>query len=77
MERINEEKTTPTSEYGECERCNSPLEPEYFLEEEYKFEHGSISKTGRVRKAVNVLVCSHCRKEYCVDDTLDGPWYRP
>ena len=57
--------------YGQCE-CGCGLEPVWFLEEEYDAK--TYAKTGRKRKAVDVLTCPRCLKDYCVDDTFDGPW---
>ncbi len=60
--------------YGVCKRCDFAFSPVYFLEEERDKYH---SLTGRVRKAVSHLVCECCRKNECVDDTFDGPWFTP
>lgn len=62
-------------DYGRCERCGTSLEPIWFTEEEIKYVKGSMIKTGRVRQAVDVLICPHCLKQYCVDDSFDGNWY--
>ena len=63
------------NKYGVCTRCNSDLKPIWFEEEEYRTENGILYKTGRKRRAVDVLVCPCCMKEYCVDDSFVGNWY--
>ena len=61
------------NKYGTC-KCGSALEPIWFTEEETEIVHGCICKTGRKRRAVDVLVCPTCFKEYATDDSFDGPW---
>ena len=63
------------SYYGNCE-CGYSLHPVWFTEEETKIENGRMSYTGRERKAVSSLSCSYCLKNYPVDDSFDGEWYR-
>lgn len=61
--------------YGVCE-CGASLEPEFFTEEEEKVTpEGWKYKTGRKRRAVSHLFCPCCLKNYCVDDSFDGPWH--
>lgn len=62
-------------DYGICDQCNYPLKPIWFIEKEYKTNHGHEYPTGRVRKAVDYLICPSCLEKYCIDDTLDDPWY--
>jgi len=59
-----------------CPRCDSLMEPVFFMEEEEKTsEEGWWKyKTGRVRRAVSHLECPHCFNKECVDDSFDGPW---
>ena len=62
--------------YGVCPDCAYPLEPVWFIEEEYEtFPGGGQCRTGRVRRAVDYLICEVCLKKQCVDDSFDGPWY--
>lgn len=58
--------------YGNCDYCGTALMAELFWEKE-RDEQGYL--TGRVRRAVGVLCCPYCMKNYCVDDTFDGPWF--
>lgn len=51
------------------------LIPVWFTEEETKVANGTMYKTGRVRRACSHLVCEACLKNFCVDDTFDGPWH--
>ena len=60
--------------YGECSNCGSPLEAEWFFEEEYKTYEGRLYKTGRTRYAVDYLICPNCGIKECVDDSFDEPW---
>ena len=60
--------------YGVCKRCDFAFSPVYFLEEERDKHH---CLTGRVRRAVNCLICDCCGHKECVDDSLDGPWFTP
>lgn len=60
--------------YGICKKCNISLEPVWFIEKEYKCEHGIRYETERVRDAVDYLVCPMCGHKECVDDTFDGNW---
>lgn len=60
--------------YGSCERCNTPLAPVRFREEEVDWSSGHPRKTGRTRKACSHLVCPKCLSNFCVDDSFDGPW---
>ena len=57
--------------YGNCPECGGELRPVWFTEKEY--DRYNIP-TGRTRHAVDCLVCKDCMKEYCVDDSFDGPW---
>lgn len=60
--------------FGECE-CGYGLQPVYYEEAETKrYDWGEV-KTGRYRKACSHLFCDYCGRQYCVDDTFDGPWY--
>ena len=61
-------------EYGTCDLCHTPLKAEWFYEKEHDER---MLHTGRVRKAVNCLVCPNCLKEYVCDDSFDGPWFTP
>lgn len=61
--------------YGVCERCETPLNPIWFEEDEYKVTYGSLHKTGRIRRAVSHLECPYCGKRYIVDDSFDVDWY--
>lgn len=62
--------------FGVCENCGYQLEPEYFLDEEtIVTRDGYLYKTGRVRTAVDYLICPNCLAKYCVDDSFDGPWH--
>ena len=62
--------------YGNCRRCDVPLEAVWFTEEEYVTTNdGHMYKTGRKRKAVDYLICPLCLKVECVDDSFDGNWY--
>lgn len=63
--------------YGTCDRCGSSLFPIYFTEKETEVIAGVMTYTGRVRRAVSHLQCDCCMHEVCVDDSFDGPWYRP
>ncbi len=49
-------------DFGVCD-CGGSLIPVWFTEEETKVANGIMYKTGRVRK------------NFCVDDTFDGPWH--
>lgn len=62
-----------SNRYGNCEICGAELLPDWFTEKEVD-SYGNY--TFRVRRAVNVLYCPHCLKDYCVDDSFDQPWYR-
>lgn len=64
------------SKYGTCECCGSSLEPVWFIDEETEIVLGCITKTGRKRLAVDVLVCPTCLKEYTDDGSFDKPWQR-
>ena len=63
-----------TNPFGICGTCGCELEPSYFVEEEEIIQHGVRFKTGRVRRAVDCLVCPNCFRTACVDDSFDGPW---
>ena len=68
--------STKVAFYGVCAQCYGDLEPVWFTEEEYKVTlDGYKYRTGRVRRAVSHLVCENCLKNYCVDDSFDGPWH--
>lgn len=58
------------SPYGECPDCGGALFPRWF--KEHEFVEGRF--TGRVRVAVDVLVCTQCMRQVTVDDSFDGPW---
>lgn len=60
--------------YGICDRCDVPLVPVFFTEEEYNHIGGSRIRTGRKRRAVSHLICPICLQEMIVDDSFDGPW---
>lgn len=61
------------SSFGSCENCSAEIEPVYFIQKQYI--NGYI--TGKVRQAVDYLACPVCMKKTCVDDSFDGPWYKP
>ena len=63
------------SRYGSCSRCDTPLVPIWFTEEETKVVDGRMYYTGRKRRACSHLECPRCLKKACVDDTFDGNWY--
>ena len=67
------------SKYGTCARCGGDLSPVFFTEEEEILEGSPgaryLSKTGRIRRAVDYLVCDYCGHKEAVDDTFDGPWH--
>lgn len=65
-----------TDIFGTCDRCGGDLHPIWFVEEETKVEHGTMCKTGRKRTAVSHLTCNNCLKNFAVDDSFDGPWYK-
>lgn len=68
--------STKVAFYGFCDTCGGELVPIWFTEEEYKVtQDGYQYKTGRQRRAVSHFVCEGCLKNYCVDDSFDGPWY--
>ena len=62
------------SKYGECPYCGCELEAVWFTEEETAVEYDVRYYTGRVRNAIDYLVCPQCLRNYCVDDSMDGPW---
>lgn len=51
-----------------CEDCGAQMEPVWFKDRR---------NDGRVRLAVDYLICPCCLATQCVDDSFDGPWYRP
>lgn len=61
-------------DFGVCD-CGGSLIPVWFTEEETKVANGIMYKTGRVRRVCSHLVCEDCLKNFCVDDTFDGPWH--
>lgn len=61
--------------YGNCEKCNLPLNADWFIDKE--FEPNSNILTGRIKYAVDYLYCPYCLKKYPIDDTFDGPWHYP
>lgn len=63
------------SHYGNCD-CGASLRPVMFEEAESKVTQGRLHYTGRYRKAVSSLSCPRCLKNYPVDDSFDGNWYR-
>lgn len=60
--------------FGVCPTCECALEPNYFVMEEEIVQNGMRFKTGRVKRAVDCLVCPNCLRIECVDDSFDGPW---
>lgn len=66
-----------SNHYGQCE-CGGDLFPVWFTEyEEEEITADGIGfkiKTGRTRRACSHLVCEMCLRNYCVDDSFDGPW---
>lgn len=71
---IREGRKTVANPFGICGTCGCELEPSYFVEEEEIIQHGVRFKTGRIRRAVDCLVCHNCLRTECVDDSFDGPW---
>lgn len=71
---MNRKSISDVSRYGTCCDCGAYLKPVYFLQEEEKTEGGVYFKTGRIRRAVDYLVCLICLQREPVDDTFDGPW---
>lgn len=62
-------------DFGRCPDCNTELEPVYFTEEERTvFEKANV-KTGRVREAVDYLLCPLCGTRFIVDDSFDTSWH--
>ena len=63
----------------ECPKCGYGMQADRYLEEEevQTYRGGPYHKTGRVRRAVNCLICDCCGHKECVDDSLDGPWFTP
>ena len=61
--------------FGNCTKCNKPLRPVYFVEEEI----GNCGiPTGRIRDAVDYLYCPICGKKEAIDgETGSGPWRQP
>lgn len=62
-----------SSFFGTCV-CGVDLEPVLFIEKETDAK-GLF--TGRVRQAVDYLVCPCCGKRYVTDSSFDGPWRYP
>jgi len=62
------------SKYGECAYCGCELEAVWFTEEETTVEYGVRYYTGRVRNAIDYLVCPKCLRNFCINDGMDGPW---
>ncbi len=62
------------NKFGKCLTCNVDLEPVYFEEKESKLYENTLIETGRVRTAVDYLVCPCCGERFIVDDSFDGPW---
>lgn len=62
------------NDYGKCLRCQAPLEPVWFIEEERRFTTGYPVNTGRYRKACSHLECPQCFKKEIVDDSYDKEW---
>ncbi len=60
--------------FGVCNVCGVELEPIYFIEEEEKLYENTYTKTGRVRTAVDYLLCPCCGEKHIVSDSFDGPW---
>jgi hypothetical protein len=46
------------------------------IEAESKVTQGRLHYTGCYRKVVSSLSCPRCLKNYYVDDSFDGNWYR-
>lgn len=64
------------NKYGYCDICKCPLEPIWFVEEEYTIDkYKNQIKTGRKKHAVDYLICPNCLKRYCIDDSFDGDWF--
>lgn len=64
------------AKYGLCDRCGAELIPIRFEEEETIVEYGHIVHTGRKRIAVSHLTCPYCFKNFPIDDSFDGSWYK-
>lgn len=60
--------------FGKCSICNVDLEPVYFEEKERKLYEGAYIETGRVRTAVDYLLCPCCGERFIVDDSFDSAW---
>ena len=60
--------------YGECCECGTPLEPIWFIQDEYNTIDGCMYKTGRKRRAIDYLICPYCLCKECVDDSFDESW---
>ena len=60
--------------YGTCEVCDVSLKPVWIAEDEYIIINGRRYKTGRRKKSCSHLECPRCLKNFCVDDSYDGPW---
>lgn len=58
--------------YGNCNICGGNLKPSWFKQQEYN-NYGT--KTGRVKNAVDYLICECCFKKFAVDDSFDGAWH--
>lgn len=69
------EETGPgASIFGKCQ-CGAELEAVWFTEEEIDSHSGL--RTGRIRRAVDYLVCPNCDIRYQVDSCFDSPWRYP
>jgi hypothetical protein len=60
------------SKYGTCEKCKSPFQPVYFIDEELDSVY--FQPTGRTRISVDYLLCDTCGDTIIVDNSFDGPW---
>lgn len=61
--------------YPQCPKCDSVMQPIYFIDEEEIIRNGIRYKTGRTRKAVSHFECPICSDRECVDDSFDEPWH--
>ena len=65
--------------FGNCPKCDTPLEAEWFKEYEHKSKwiDGQLIryKTHRWRYNIDYLICPHCLEKQIVDDTYAGEWH--
>lgn len=58
-----------------CDKCETPLAFDFFIEEEELLRNGKYIKTDRKRTNVNYLYCPNCGKIYPVDsETFASPY---